>query len=66
MPKTREAIRIVEQDGWYYVRTRGNHPIYHLPVKPGIVVIPGHPGDDVDKGTWLNILRQAGLREGRR
>ncbi|MYA62430.1 MAG: type II toxin-antitoxin system HicA family toxin [Dehalococcoidia bacterium] len=63
MPKVRDAIRLVERDGWRWVRTRGSHRHYHHPVKPGTVTIPGHPGDDVSKGTWLNILRQAGLRE---
>ncbi|MEA2552230.1 MAG: HicA toxin of bacterial toxin-antitoxin [Fimbriimonadaceae bacterium] len=29
--------------------------------KPGIVVVPGKPGDDVPKGTLAAILKQAGL-----
>ena len=66
MPKVREAIRIVEQDGWQFDRRNGSHRIFKHPVKPGNVVIPGHPGDDVPRGTWGNILRQAGLREGNR
>ena len=62
MPKVREAIEMVEQDGWRLHRQRGSHRIYRHPVKPGIVVIPGHPRDDVAPGTWQNILRQAGLK----
>ena len=62
MPKVREAIRIVEADGWYFVRMRGSHRIFHHPTKPGIVVVAGKPSDDVDKGTWQSILRQASLR----
>jgi len=62
MPKVRDAIRQVEQDGWVYVRTTGSHRIYHHPEKPGIVVIAGQPGDDVPTGTWNSILRQAGLK----
>ena len=42
---------------------KGSHRIYKHPTKPGIVVIAGHPADDVHRGIWLAILRQAGLRE---
>ena len=62
MPKVREAIRIVERDGWYHVRTRGSHRQFRHPEKSGKVTIPGKPGDEVPKGTWLSIQRQAGLR----
>ncbi len=63
MPKVRNAIRLIERDGWRLERTRGSHRVYKHPVRQGIVIIAGHLGEDVDKGTWLNILRQAGLRE---
>ena len=66
MPKVREAIRIVERDGWQFQRMKGSHRIFKHPEKPGTVTIAGHPGEDVPKGTWGNILRQAGLREGNR
>jgi predicted RNA binding protein YcfA (HicA-like mRNA interferase family) len=62
MPKVREAIRIVEADGWRLVRTRGSHRVFAHPAKPGHVVIAGHPSVDLAVGTWLNILHQAGLR----
>ena len=45
MPKVREAIQLIEQDGWRLVRTRGSHRQYNHPVKPGRVTIPGKPGD---------------------
>ena len=66
MPKVREAIRIVERDGWQFQRMNGSHRIFKHPEKPGTVTIAGHPGEDVPKGTWGNILRQARLREGNR
>ena len=62
MPKkVREAIRIVERDGWVLDRTRGSHRQYRHPQKPGTVTIAGRPGKDVATGTWNNILKQAGL-----
>lgn len=60
--KVREMIRIIRRDGWYHVRTRGSHRIYHHPTKPGHVVIAGHPGDDLPEGTRKRILKQAGLK----
>ena len=51
MPKVREAIRIVERDGWRLVRTRGSHRVFKHPDKPGIVVIAGNPGIDMPQGT---------------
>ncbi len=65
MPKVREAIRLVERDGWQLVRTRGSHRQYRHPIKPGAVTIAGHPSTDIPIGTWLSILKQAGLREGK-
>ena len=62
MPKVTDAIRLVERDGWRHVNTRGSHRHFRHPVKPGKVTIPCHPRDDLPTGTWLSILRQAGIR----
>ncbi len=60
-PTAREAIRIVERDGWFHVRTRGSHRQFRHPVKPGTVTIPGPLGKQLPHKTWKGILRQAGL-----
>ena len=61
--KVREAIRQVQRDGWYLVRTTGSHRHYHHPEKPGTVSIPGHPWEDLHPKTHKTILKQAGLKE---
>jgi predicted RNA binding protein YcfA (HicA-like mRNA interferase family) len=61
--KVRDAIKIVESDGWKLVRTHGSHRHYHHPAKPGIVTIAGHPGADLDPNTQASILKQAGLKK---
>ena len=66
MPKVREAIRIVERDGWVYVGMRGSHRYFKHPIKPGKVTIPGHPREDMHPKTWKSVLNQAGIREGNR
>jgi predicted RNA binding protein YcfA (HicA-like mRNA interferase family) len=61
--KVREAIRLVEADGWFEVATRGSHRQYRHLTKPGRVTIAGKPSDDLAPGTWNSILKQAGLKE---
>ena len=63
--KVREAIRLIEQDGWYLVATRGSHRQYKHSLKPGRVTIAGKPSDDLAPGTLNSILKQAGLKERR-
>lgn len=53
---------MVEEDGWYLVRTRGSHRQYKHPIKTGLVTIPGKMGADMAAGTLASIIRQAGLR----
>lgn len=60
-PRVREAIRMVEQDGWFRVRTKGSHRQYRHPEKPGRVTIAGNSGKELDIRTWYSILDQAGL-----
>lgn len=60
--KVREAIKLVEDDGWYLVRTRGSHRQYKHPSKTGLVTIPGKMKDDLAPGTMNSILKQAGLK----
>jgi predicted RNA binding protein YcfA (HicA-like mRNA interferase family) len=60
--KVWEVIALVEADGWYLVRTRGDHRQYKHPTKPGRVTISGHRNDDIHPKTLNSILTQAGLR----
>ncbi|HEY1339780.1 MAG TPA: type II toxin-antitoxin system HicA family toxin [Bryobacteraceae bacterium] len=54
-------MRLVEADGWRLVRTTGSHGHFKHPVKPNVVTIPGHLGDDLPKGTLKSVLRAAQL-----
>jgi predicted RNA binding protein YcfA (HicA-like mRNA interferase family) len=63
--KVREAIRLIEDDGWYLVATRGSHRQYKHPTKPGRVTIAGKSSDDLAPGTRNSIMKQAGLKEQR-
>ncbi|MGH7880660.1 MAG: type II toxin-antitoxin system HicA family toxin [Candidatus Binataceae bacterium] len=63
--RVRDAIRMIEDDGWYLVATRGSHRQFKHPAKPGRVTVAGKPSDDLAPGTWNSILKQAGLKETR-
>jgi len=61
--KMREVIRLLEEDGWYLVTTRGSHRQYRHPFKPGRVTVAGKASDDLAPGTLNSILKQSGLKE---
>jgi predicted RNA binding protein YcfA (HicA-like mRNA interferase family) len=60
--KVKTAISIIEDDGWYLVRTRGSHRQYKHPAKSGLVTIAGKLSDDLASGTANSILKQAQLK----
>jgi predicted RNA binding protein YcfA (HicA-like mRNA interferase family) len=61
--KVRDAIRLIEADGWHLVATRGSHRQYKHHAKPGRVTIAGKLSDELAPGTLNSILKQARLKE---
>ena len=61
--KVRDIIKMIEDDGWYIVATRGSHRQYKHPAKLGRVTIAGNLNHDVATGTLNSILKQAKLKE---
>lgn len=59
--KVHDLMRILSDDGWYVDRVRGSHRVLKHTSKPGIVVVPGHPSDEVAAGTLRSIVDQARL-----
>lgn len=60
--KVRLLIKLIEDDGWYLVRTRGSHRQFKHLTKKGTVTVAGKPSADVRPGTLNSVLRQAGLK----
>jgi predicted RNA binding protein YcfA (HicA-like mRNA interferase family) len=60
--KVRDVIKLLENDGWTYARSRGSHRQFNHPMKRGVVTVPGKLNDEVARGTLNNILKQAGLK----
>ena len=61
--KVREVLRLLKDDGWVEVATRGSHMQFKHATKPGRVTVAGHPNDDLAPGTLKSILGQAQLKE---
>ena len=64
--KVREVIRLLEEDDWRLIVTEGSHRQFKHPEKSGRVTVSGQLGDDMPKGTLASVMRQAGLKRGKR
>ena len=60
--KVGEVLRLLHDDGWVLVATRGSHRQLKHPSKPGRVTLPGKPSDDLAPGTLNSVMKQAGLK----
>ena len=60
--KTKTVIRILENNGWYFVRQKGSHRQYKHPTKKGAVTINGKLNETQDQELLISIFKQAGLR----
>jgi predicted RNA binding protein YcfA (HicA-like mRNA interferase family) len=63
--KVREVLKLLEDSGWYFVRTKGSHRQLKHVNKPGTVTVAGKSSVDVPPGTLSSILKQAGLKKER-
>ena len=60
--KVSEVLRLLDQEGWFLVATRGSHRQLKHPEKAGRVTVHGKPSDDLAPGTLNSIMKQAGLK----
>ena len=60
--KVRELIKLIKDDGWYHIKTKGSHQQFKHPTKSGKVTVPGNMGKDVPKGTLKSVLKQADIQ----
>ena len=61
--KVREAIRMIEADGWFLVKSKSGHRQFKHVTKPGRVTIAGKGSDDLAPKTFESILKQAGINK---
>ena len=58
--KPRELIKLLEKEGFVYVRQTGSHAIFKKAGNKNIIV-PIH-SKDIPKGTLHSIMKDAGLK----
>ncbi|KWW24740.1 MAG: type II toxin-antitoxin system HicA family toxin [Bacteroidales bacterium] len=54
-------IQLLESAGFQFKRAKGSHRVYYNPVSNKTIIVPFHNGKDLKKGTFLAILKQAGI-----
>ena len=47
--KVKEIIKLIEKDGWYFMRQKGSHRQYKHLKKHGVVTVPGKESDDLKR-----------------
>lgn len=55
-----ELLRVLKQNGWIHIKTKGSH--YHLEKEGKKIILPFHGNKEVAKGTEQAILKQANLK----
>jgi len=60
--KVRDVLKLLKDDGWSIVVTRGSHRQLKHATKTGRVTVAGKPSDEIRPGTLNSILKQADLK----
>ncbi len=60
--KTKDVIKMLEEDGWYLVRMRGSHRQFKHTSKPGTVTVNGKPNQVLEQFILNSIWKQAGWK----
>ncbi|MEZ0484297.1 type II toxin-antitoxin system HicA family toxin [Fibrella aquatica] len=60
--KATEVIKLIEKQGWYFVRQRGSHKVFKHHDLSNIISIPEHGKDDLKPGLLSSILKTAGVK----
>jgi len=60
---TKHLIKLLESEGFIFKRSKGSHQIFYNPASNKTTVVPVHGNKDLSKGTFLAILKQAGIKK---
>lgn len=60
--KAKEVIKMLENDGWIYAYTKGDHRQFRHPTKKGKVTVNGPLNKEMDQRNLNSIWKQAGWR----
>ena len=54
-------IRLLETNGFVFKRAKSSHQVFYNPISNKTIVVPLHNGKDLEKGTFMSIVKQAGI-----
>jgi predicted RNA binding protein YcfA (HicA-like mRNA interferase family) len=54
-------IKLLVENGFIFKRSKGSHRLYYNPINNKTAIVPFHGGRDLKKGTFLAIIKQAGI-----
>jgi predicted RNA binding protein YcfA (HicA-like mRNA interferase family) len=54
-------IRLLLANGYLFKRAKGSHQIFYNAITNKTAIVPVHGNKDIKKGTFLAILKQAGI-----
>lgn len=60
--KVKEVIRLLLDDGWIEMYTKGDHRQFKHPTKKGKVTVRGKPSETLSQFLLNSIAKQAGWR----
>ena len=60
--KTKQVIKMLEDDGWYLYAMKGDHRQFKHPNKPGKVTVNGPMNREMDQRNLNSIWHQAGWK----
>lgn len=60
--KTKDVIKLLEADGWYLKKIRGDHRQFAHPEKAGKVTIAGPMNKEMEQFILNSIWKQAGWK----
>lgn len=60
--KVKDVLQMLEKDGWYLARTKGDHRQYKHREKPGTVTVRGKSSEVLSQFLLNSIWHQAGWK----
>ena len=60
--KAADVVKLIETQGWYFVRQKGSHKIFKHRDFSEVITVPDHGKDDLKPGLLNRILKTAGVK----
>lgn len=60
--KVKEVLKLLDDDGWHLVATRGSHRQFKHPEKKGRVTVNGKLSETMNQDLLNSIFKQAGWK----